>query len=81
MWVLITKHDAPAPPQPQLPWHEAVIDSDMLEKYRDRLDTLLEVLGLEGQPISYCPLLRDPSVHDYDWVNEALRVTIYKCSR
>jgi hypothetical protein len=81
MWVLITKHNAPAPPLPQLPWHEGHIDPAMLDKYRGRLDDLLGLLGMEGKPISYCPFFMDPAVHDYDWASKALRETIYKCSK
>lgn len=74
MWSLITKLDAPTPPQPQVP--------DGLDVGQDPnknlIDGLLEAMGYIGG-ISYCPLLKDPDFDDYDWVDDGLRTTIYKC--
>ena len=67
MWVFITRLNVPVPPQPQVP-HGL-----------EGLQNIDEHVDVNDLPVSYCEYLCDPNVHDYDWVDEELRKTIYKC--
>ncbi len=68
MWVLITKLQPALPPQPQPPL-----------AYRPENGDIEDFVHSMRLPVSYCPLLMDPNVHDYDWVDVELRQTIYNC--
>ncbi|KAI0966215.1 hypothetical protein F4678DRAFT_450478 [Xylaria arbuscula] len=79
MWELITKSIAPTPPNPQPPY-------DLRDQYppynasgQAHYDLILRDPAYADFKISYCPLLIDPEVHDYDWVDETLRRTIFAC--
>ncbi|KAK9772779.1 putative serine threonine protein kinase protein [Seiridium cardinale] len=78
MWCLITRLNPPLPPQPQIPedlWNTYAFPAGT-NKYD--FDAHLEEIGYDG-PISYCPLLCDLDVEDYDWVDQDLRNTLYRC--
>jgi hypothetical protein len=82
MWELITKYQSPMPPQPQPPYDRSYLPGPDPDGRR-RLDEYLQETaepGEESFKISYCPLLKDPAVPDYDWVDEDLRTTIFECS-
>ena len=72
IWVLITKLWPPMPPQPQIP-PSIVIPPGTTPADID------EQIRLSKAKVSYCPLLMDPSVTDYDYIDEELRQTIYDC--
>ncbi len=79
MWELITKTEAPVPPNPQPPYNLR----DMYPPYNNEgqiaFDLIFHDPAYADFKISYCPLLLDPDVHDYDWVHKTLRETIFKC--
>ncbi|KAI1080696.1 hypothetical protein F5B20DRAFT_538587 [Whalleya microplaca] len=76
MWMLITRFKPPIPPQPQIP-----PDTDTSNWNFDDVNSIRSNIRLMGfaQPISYCPLLRDDRVDDYNWADQTLRQTIYEC--
>ncbi|KAK9424838.1 putative Kinase-like protein [Seiridium unicorne] len=79
MWTLITQKYAPEPPQPQIPPHlrrgGLYFASDDTKRGFD--ETLLGA-GYTG-PISYCALLLDLDINDYDWVDLELRRVLFEC--
>ncbi|TRX95559.1 hypothetical protein FHL15_003517 [Xylaria flabelliformis] len=79
MWELITKFLPPTPPAPQPPYDEV----DNYPPYnmvgQTDMDQIFNDPKYADFKISYCALLRDPRVQDYDWVDEKLRETIFKC--
>ncbi|KAI0186640.1 kinase-like domain-containing protein [Xylaria flabelliformis] len=79
MWQLITKFLSPLPPAPQPPYDEL----DNYPPYnvvgQTDMDQIFNDPRYADFKISYCALLRDPRVQDYDWVDEKLRETIFKC--
>ncbi|KAI1310679.1 hypothetical protein F5Y03DRAFT_345215 [Xylaria venustula] len=79
MWELITKSIAPTPPIPQPPYEAR----DLFPPYNNHgqadYDIIFDDPRYADFKISYCPLLIDPEVHDFDWVDETLRQTILAC--
>ncbi|KAK6073202.1 hypothetical protein SCUP234_08800 [Seiridium cupressi] len=78
MWCLITRLNPPLPPQPQIPeelWSNYAFPAGTS---KHDFDAHLEEIGYDG-PISYCPLLCDLDIEDYDWADLDLRNTIYRC--
>ncbi|KAI1122628.1 hypothetical protein F5Y10DRAFT_286997 [Nemania abortiva] len=79
MWQLITKYEPPQPPAPQPPYAEV----DRYPAYNMHGQTDLDDIFLDPKyanfKISYCPLLQDPRVDQYNWVDERLRKTIFRC--
>ncbi|KAI0429359.1 kinase-like domain-containing protein, partial [Xylaria sp. FL1042] len=79
MWELITLEIGPLPPQPQPPYDQR----DSYPAYNDRgqanYDLILKDPAYADFKISYCSLLLDPDVHDFDWVDKRLRRTIFEC--
>jgi hypothetical protein len=67
MWSLITKCHPPTPPQPQLPTGTVPGPAHLL-------DGLLQDVA-----VSYCPLLMDTTITNYNWADVELRQTIYRC--
>jgi hypothetical protein len=78
MWVLITKYEPPVPPQPQLPEHLLHLDVAYNNKGQRDIDDYLG--NYDDILISYCPLLMDPQVNDFNWVHRAMRSTLFRCS-
>ncbi|KAI8635549.1 hypothetical protein F5Y19DRAFT_469425 [Xylariaceae sp. FL1651] len=78
MWVLITKYEPPIPPDPQPPYDQ-VHNYPRDNSGRRKIGDLFEEAEYNDFKISYCALLRDPQVNDYDWVDETLRQTLFKC--
>lgn len=72
MWVLITKLQPPQPPQPQVPPTLALPPNPTWQDYEN-------LVNLNNTPVSYCALLMDPNVTDYNWVDQELRQEIYDC--
>ncbi|KAI0139445.1 kinase-like domain-containing protein [Hypoxylon sp. NC0597] len=83
MWVLITKYHPPMPPQPQAPEEVVEAAAEYLSANpttEETSDAYTKVLNnLKFPPISYCALLWDSSIHDYDYIDKDLRRTIYEC--
>lgn len=79
MWTLITKHEPPVPPQPQFP-ADLIIELYPPYNREGQRDIPDDAINPED-PISYCPLLLNEDIHDYDWVDRELRETIYRCSK
>ncbi|KAI1827049.1 hypothetical protein F4861DRAFT_551861 [Xylaria intraflava] len=79
MWQLITGHEAPIPPNPQPPYDEVDRYPPYNEEGQTNMDKALQDRRYKGFKISYCPLLMDPRVSDYDWVDRKLRKTIFEC--
>ncbi|KAI0126081.1 hypothetical protein BJ170DRAFT_725884 [Xylariales sp. AK1849] len=80
MWSLITQVWAPHPPQAQVPPHLAGDVVKPAEGSAD-IDGELESWGYDTstQPISYCEFLKDPEVDGFNWVDEDLRETVFRC--
>ncbi|KAI1118303.1 kinase-like domain-containing protein [Nemania sp. NC0429] len=80
MWELITRWEPPIPPAPQPPYEE-VGRFPPWDPYRGGFDydTLLGKGKYRNFKISYCPLLMDPEAEGFEWIDEDLRATIYKC--
>ncbi|KAI0553968.1 kinase-like domain-containing protein [Xylaria curta] len=79
MWQLITKFVSPTPPTPQPPYDEVDNYPPFNVHGQTDMDQIFKDPKYADFKISYCPLLRDPEVQDYDWVDEKLRETIFKC--
>ncbi|KAI3324151.1 hypothetical protein HD806DRAFT_534469 [Xylariaceae sp. AK1471] len=77
MWVLITKYEPPIPPQPQLPDNMLHLDIPYNNQGKRDIDDFLD--QDKPFPISYCPLLMNPRINAYDWVDKPLRSTLFKC--
>ncbi|RYP46223.1 hypothetical protein DL768_007542 [Monosporascus sp. mg162] len=71
MWIIITKHSPPTPPQPQLPLTFPMPPLSGM--------TIDDIVDQQEVKVSYCPWLLDPDNKDYDWVDEELRTTIFEC--
>ncbi|RYP84097.1 hypothetical protein DL769_001242 [Monosporascus sp. CRB-8-3] len=71
MWILITKHWPPTPPQPQLPPTFPMPPLGGM--------TIDDIVDQQEVKVSYCPWLLDPDNKDYDWVDKELRTTIFEC--
>ncbi|RYP05106.1 hypothetical protein DL764_004022 [Monosporascus ibericus] len=71
MWILITKHSPPTPPQPQLP---PTFPMPPLSGM-----TIDDIVDQQEVKVSYCPWLLDQDNKDYDWVDKELRTTIFEC--
>ncbi|KAI1640803.1 hypothetical protein F4809DRAFT_637253 [Biscogniauxia mediterranea] len=80
MWILITKFEFPAPPDPQLPYDQVYRAPGQKDKkdFRKQRKAYKAATG-EDHKISYCALLGDPNVHDYDWVDPELREILFQC--
>ncbi|KAI0595087.1 hypothetical protein F4775DRAFT_595576 [Biscogniauxia sp. FL1348] len=80
MWILITKLEFPAPPDPQLPYDQVNRAPGQKDKkdFRKERKAYKAATG-EDHKISYCALLMDPNVHDYDWVDPELREILFRC--
>ncbi|KAI0514975.1 hypothetical protein F5B22DRAFT_211034 [Xylaria bambusicola] len=74
MWELIVKYQGPLPPTPQPPQNLPHILQGQID-----YDAILQDPKYADFKISYCALLLNPDVHDYDWVDKALRETVFKC--
>ncbi|KAL7625012.1 hypothetical protein AAE478_004226, partial [Parahypoxylon ruwenzoriense] len=78
MWCLITRLHPPRAPRPQVP-RDVYENHPELPENPSEADLLPIQNELQGQPISYCPRIYNPRVHEYDWADETLRRTIYEC--
>ncbi|KAI1272840.1 kinase-like domain-containing protein [Xylaria sp. FL0933] len=79
MWELITQEIGPTPPQPQPPYEMRDLYPPYNSRGQANYDYILKEPEYVDFKISYCPLLLDPDVHDYNWVDERLRKTIFEC--
>ncbi|KAI0483486.1 hypothetical protein F4859DRAFT_528879 [Xylaria cf. heliscus] len=79
MWELITKLQPPTPPAPQPPYSEVLNFPPYNDQGQTNMDLIFDDPQYAEFKISYCALLRDPTVTDYDWVDENLRDTIFRC--
>ncbi|KAI1758237.1 hypothetical protein F4782DRAFT_544575 [Xylaria castorea] len=79
MWELITKLLPPTPPAPQPPYDEVDSYPAFNNQGQTDMDLIFNDPRFADFKISYCALLRDPRVTDYNWVDEKLRETIFKC--
>ncbi|OTA94629.1 hypothetical protein M434DRAFT_10577 [Hypoxylon sp. CO27-5] len=83
MFMLITKCYPPMPPQPDPPQQSkdqalnSLGNNPTRRQIRRALDAVID--NANDQRFSYCAALMDNTIHDYDYVDVALRQTIYEC--